>query len=213
MIPALENDEYSTGGSMSTTDPVKLEVDDRLWERVYAVAPLVLVGTREPDGSHDLAPKHRIVTIADRFGFVCRPSHATWRNALRERVFTVSWPSPRQIVMAAAAASPRCEDGEKKTLRALPTRPASTVDGALLEGGRLHLECRLDRVLDDLGEEGLLLGRVVAAQADPKALRRDDLDDGLLVYDQPPIAYLHPDRFALIERSAGFPFPKGFHRD
>ena len=137
---------------------------------MYTVSPLVLVGTREPDGGFDLAPKHRILPLPSHVGFVCRPSHATWRNALREGAFTMSWPSPRQIVMAAAA--------------------ASKVEGVLLEGGRLHLECTLERVLDDLGEEGVVLGRIVAAHADPKALRRDGLDDGVLVYDQAPIAYL-----------------------
>lgn len=195
------------------SDLVPIELDDELWERVFVVSPLVLVGTREPDGSHDLAPKHRVVTLQGHFGFVCRPSHATWRNAVRERAFTVSWPSPRQIVMASAAASPRCDDGEKKTLRALPTVAATTVEGVLLDGGRLHLECRLERVIDDLGEDGLLLGRIMAAHADRRALRRRDVPDGTLVHDQPLLAYLHPSQFALIEHSTGFPFPKGFHRE
>jgi flavin reductase (DIM6/NTAB) family NADH-FMN oxidoreductase RutF len=195
------------------SDWLRLDVDHELWERVFVVSPLVLVGTREPDGSFDLAPKHRIVTLPGHFGFVCRPSHATWRNAVRERTFTVSWPSPRQIVMASAAASPRCEDGEKKALRALPMVAATTVEGVLLDGGRLHLECRLERVVDDLGEDGLLLGRIVAAHADRKALRRRDVPDNTLVHEQPLLAYLHPSQFALIEHSAGFPFPKDFHRD
>lgn len=29
-----------------------------LWSRVFSVAPLVVVGTREAEGSYDLAPKH-----------------------------------------------------------------------------------------------------------------------------------------------------------
>ena len=102
------------------SDLASVEIDDRLWEHVFVASPLVLVGTREPDGTDDFAPKHRIVTSDAHFAFVCRPSHATWRNALREEAFTVSWPGPRQIVMASAAASPRCEDGEKKALRRKP---------------------------------------------------------------------------------------------
>jgi flavin reductase (DIM6/NTAB) family NADH-FMN oxidoreductase RutF len=191
---------------------VPIEVDDELWERVFVVSPLVLVGTREPDGSHDLAPKHRVVTLQSHFGFVCRPNHATWRNAVRECAFTVSWPSPRQIVMASAAASPRCEDGEKKTMRALPTLAATSVDGVLVDGCRFHVECRLDRVVEDLGEEGLLLGRVVAAHADPKALRSKVVPDRTLVHEQPLLAYLHPSQFARIDHSTGFPFPKNFTR-
>jgi len=194
------------------SDLVPIELDDELWERVFVVSPLVLVGTREPDGRHDFAPKHRVVTLQGHFGFVCRPSHATWRNAVREGAFTVSWPSPRQIAMAAAAASPRCEDGEKKTLRALPTLAATSVDGVLVNGGRFHVECRVERVVDDLGEDGLLLGRVVAAHADRQALRSKAVPDRILVHDQPLLAYLHPSQFALVDQSTAFPFPKGFTR-
>ena len=32
--------------------------DVAIWETVFSVAPLVLVGTREEDGAYDLAPKH-----------------------------------------------------------------------------------------------------------------------------------------------------------
>jgi flavin reductase (DIM6/NTAB) family NADH-FMN oxidoreductase RutF len=194
------------------SDLVPIELDDELWEHVFVVSPLVLVGTREPDGRHDFAPKHRVVTMQGHIGFVCRPSHATWRNAVRERAFTVSWPGPRQIVMASAAASPRCEDGEKMALRALPTVAAKSIDGALVDGCRLHVECRLDRVVDDLGEDGLLIGKVVAAHAERNALRSKAIPDSNLVHDQPLLAYLHPSQFARIDHSNGFPFPKGFNR-
>jgi flavin reductase (DIM6/NTAB) family NADH-FMN oxidoreductase RutF len=199
-------------GAAAVPDLVSIELDDELWERVFLVSPLVLVGTREPDGGYDFAPKHRVVTLPRHVGFVCRPSHATWRNALREGAFTVSWPAPRRIVMAASAASPRCEDGEKKALRGLPTVAARKVDGVLVEGCPFHVECSVDRVLDDLGEEGLVLGRIVAACADEKVLRSGAIPDGTLVHEQPLVAYLHPSQFAVIDHSAGFPFPKDFTR-
>src|SRR5262245_206014 len=47
----------------NVSDWLTLKVDQELWERVFVVSPLVLVGTREPDGSFDFAPKHRIVTL------------------------------------------------------------------------------------------------------------------------------------------------------
>ena len=90
-----------------------LEVDDSLWQRVFTVAPLVVVGTREPGSSYDLAPKHLVAPMwGPYFSFVCSPDHATYRNAQRERSFTVSWPRPSQVVLASLAASPRCSDGE-----------------------------------------------------------------------------------------------------
>ncbi|NBC23417.1 MAG: flavin reductase, partial [Gammaproteobacteria bacterium] len=39
---------------------VALDVSRPIWERCFMVAPLVLVGTRDEDGSPDLAPKHMV---------------------------------------------------------------------------------------------------------------------------------------------------------
>jgi len=190
-----------------------LAVDESLWQRVFTVAPLVVIGTREPDGAHDLAPKHLVAPMwGPYFSFVCSPDHATQRNALRERVFTVSWPRPTQIVLASLAASPRCEDGGKPALRALPTFPARSVDGVLLRDGYFFLECRLERVVEGFGRNSLVIGEICAAHADPDSLRTLDRDDGELVHAQPLLAYLYPGRFASIDRSDSFPFPQGFAR-
>ena len=37
---------------------VTLGQDWPVWDRVFTVNPLVLIGTRERDGEYDLAPKH-----------------------------------------------------------------------------------------------------------------------------------------------------------
>lgn len=73
-----------------------LEPSAHLWERVFMVAPLVLVGTRDEDGSWDLAPKHMAMPMGwgARCGFICTTRHATYRNAVREGAFTVSYPKP-----------------------------------------------------------------------------------------------------------------------
>jgi flavin reductase (DIM6/NTAB) family NADH-FMN oxidoreductase RutF len=190
-----------------------LEVDDTLWERVFTVAPLVLVGTREPDGSADLAPKHRILQLSGgHFGFVCRPAHATYRNALATRAFTVSWPHPGQIVKTSAASAPRCDAGDKPALRGIRTTPATVVDGVVLEGARLMLECEYDRTIADFGGEELIIGRIVAAHADPSALRSTDRPDSALIEQSPHLAFLYPSQFATISHAVGFPFPKGFQK-
>lgn len=194
-------------------EPVKLAAGDVPWERFFAAFPLVLVGTREPDGRHDLAPKHVAFPVSTGrwFAFGCTPRHATWRNAVRTGVFTVSYPRPDQVVGTSLAAAPRQGD-DKPSLVALPVIPARVVDGVLVEGAVAHLECTLDRVVDGLDDGGLLLGRVVAAHVHPDALRTRDRDDNDLIRDQPLIVYLHPGRFAAIEHSHAFPFPMGFHR-
>ncbi len=35
---------------------VTLDIDEPIWDRFFTVAPLVLIGTVEPDGGYDLAP-------------------------------------------------------------------------------------------------------------------------------------------------------------
>ncbi len=196
------------------SDLVALELDGLLWDRVFQVSPLVVVGTREPDGGHDFAPKHRIVMLTPQhLGFVCRPSHATYRNAVREQAFTVSWPGPKHIVMTSAAAEPRCEDGEKKSLKGIPTVAAEKIEGEFLAGCSLNVECQLDRVIDDLGDDELLIGRVVAAWASPDEIRSAGTFDHDIVREHPLLAYLHPSQFATIHTSVPFPFPKGFTRE
>ena len=194
--------------------PVELDLRSPVWERVYLVAPLVLVGTREPDGSFDLAPKHMALPLGwqNWFGFVCTPRHATWANALRERAFTVSWPRPAQLVETSLAASPRCADGSKPATAALPLRPASRVAGVLVEGASLALECELDRVVEGFGENGLVVGRVVAAWADPAALRDAEREPEDVLAAAPVLAYLYPGRFAEIAAAYSFPFPEDMRR-
>ena len=85
---------------------VPLPLSAPIWDAFFTVAPLVLVGTREDDGSHDLAPKHMAMPLGwqNHFGFVCHPSHATQRNAERTGAFTVSFPRPASVVQVALAA-------------------------------------------------------------------------------------------------------------
>ncbi len=193
---------------------VSLPLADPIWERFFSVFPLVMVGTREEDGRHDLAPKHMAMPMSWKnwFGFVCTPRHRTYQNALRTGAFTVSYPRSEQIVLTSLAAAPRTDSNEKPSLMALPVFPAQVVDGVLVEGCDLYLECELDRMVDDLGDNSLIIGRIVAAHVDRQALRGDDREDNDIIRDKPLFAYLYPERFAIIDRSQGFPMPAGFKR-
>lgn len=200
--------------SQLASDTVELSVDSPIWERVFTVAPLVLVGTKEPDGTFDLAPKHMAMPLgwANRFCFVCTPRHATYVNARREGVFTVGFPHHFQIVQAALAASRRDPDGTKPNLEALPTFPASVVDGVLVHGCYLHLECELERVVGGFDDAELVVGRIVAASAREQALRDPDRDDAEILRRLAPIAYLSPGRYVSAADSYSFPFPASFSR-
>jgi flavin reductase (DIM6/NTAB) family NADH-FMN oxidoreductase RutF len=192
---------------------VPLPLSAPIWDAFFTVAPLVLVGTREEDGGHDLAPKHMATPLGwlNHFGFVCHPSHATQRNAVRTGAFTVSFPRPDSVVQVALAAEGRSADG-KPGLDAIPVSPATVVDGVLVDGAHLWLECELDRVIDGFGENTLIAGRVVAAAVAEGARRSSDADDAELIAASPLLAYLAPGRFAAVGQTRSFPFPVDFRR-
>jgi len=194
------------------TRVVPLATAAPIWSRFFTVAPLVIIGTLEPDGARDLAPKHMAMPLGwqNHFCFVCSPRHATQRNAQRMGAFTVSFPRPEQFLQVSMAAAGRTEDDTKPSLAALQTHPSAHVEGVLLTGAAAWLECELERVVDGFGENTLIVGRVVAAAVDERSLRDPDVDDGELIHHEPLLAYLSPGRFASVGQSMSFPFPSDF---
>lgn len=200
---------------MNKSEPlVQLSTQHPVWERFFSVFPLVLVGTREAGGGWDTAPKHMAMPVSwdNYFGFVCTERHATLRNIRRTEFFTVSYPRPGHVLDATLAAGPRDAEDRKPMLADLPLVPASVVPGMLVADCDVYLECRLERTVEGLGENTLVIGSVVAAQVTPAALRSEDREDNALVHEAPLLAYLHPRRFAAIGRSHGLPLPNGFCR-
>jgi len=193
---------------------VELDVRVPVWDRFFTVAPLVLVGTREPDGRFDLAPKHMVLPLGwqNYFGFVCTPRHATYFNAWRERAFTVSYPRPEQVVEISLAASGRCDDGTKPIVATLATVPARKVNGVLVDEATLQFECELDRIVDGFGDNSLIVGRIVAAYADPAVLRDADRSPEDVLAASPLLAYVSPGRFAKIGAALSFPFPEDMRK-
>jgi flavin reductase (DIM6/NTAB) family NADH-FMN oxidoreductase RutF len=197
------------------TDPlIPLATDRPVWDRFFGVFPLVLVGSKEEDGRHNLAPKHLAMPLGweNYYCFVCSPGHTTYHNVRRHGVFTVSYPRPSEVLLASLAAAPRCEDLSKPSLLVLPTFPARRVDGVLVKGCSLYLECNLHSVLDGFGPNSLIIGNVMAAAAPESALRAAERDEAEQIYQSPLLAYVSPGRLAEIRRTVAFPFPTGFSR-
>lgn len=201
------------GGVDRDREWVELTLERPVWHRFFTVSPLVLVGTRESDG-FDLAPKHMAFPLGwERlFGFVCTPRHGTYHNAREFGGFTVSYPRPEQVVLAGLAAQQREGGGEPPPgVASFPTEPARVVEGVLLAGAYVQLECELERIVDGLGTASLIIGKVVAGRAAGDALRVSESSDAELVRDAPLLAYLHPGRYAEVSDSKAFPFPANFH--
>jgi flavin reductase (DIM6/NTAB) family NADH-FMN oxidoreductase RutF len=201
---------------MSATDPdnlIPLATDRPIWDRFFGVFPLVIVGSKEDD-HYNLAPKHLAMPLGweNHYCFVCSPQHTTYHNIRRHGVFTISYPRPSGVLTASLAAAPRCGDTSKPSLLVLPTFAARRVDGVLVKGGYLFLECTLHSILDGFGPNSLIIGNVVAAAAHEDALRAVERDEGDQIYQFPLLAYVNPGRVAEIRQTTAFPFPKGFSR-
>lgn len=193
---------------------IELDLSEPIWDSFFMVAPLVVIGTTEPDGTTDLAPKHMAgpMSWGNLFGFVCAPHHRTYQNLLRTEEFTVSYPRPDDVVLASLAAAPRLDDETKPSLAAVPTIPATVVTGNTLADATLLLECRLDRTVDDLEGNSLVIGAVVAARVDAAARRDPDRDDADVLAAAPLLAYLPPSFFSSISSGNSFPFHLGWRR-
>jgi flavin reductase (DIM6/NTAB) family NADH-FMN oxidoreductase RutF len=201
--------ESSTPGHI-----IEIDTSVPVWEQFFTVAPLVLIGTRDADGSLDLAPKHMVTPMGwqNYFGFVCTPRHSTCQNIDRSGEFTVSYPKPSQVLMTSLAASPREQTGDKPVIDYFKTFPASHVDGEFVEDGYLYFECRHFRTIDGFGENCLITGEIVAAYADNQSIRHMEGDDQETIHSSPLFAYLSPGRFAEISGSYSFPFPESMKK-
>ncbi len=188
-----------------------LEDPAAVWDQVFTVAPLVLVGSRDESGKQAFAGKHMVTHLGDGyFGFVCKPQERTCRNVRSQAVFTISYPRPHAAVLASLALPQR--DDCEPLLEALPTFPATHVEGTFLEDGYLFLECELDRVIDGFGDHVLVSGRVVAVHVDEEVLRRPGREDQDLLVRHPLLAYLHAGRFAPISMSYALLAARGLKR-
>lgn len=193
---------------------VEIDTERPIWDRFFMVAPLALIGTVEPDGSLDLAPKHMVTPMGwqNYFGFVCSPRHSTCSNIQQNGEFTVSYPKPSQVIYSSLAASPRQTTGDKPVIDYFDTFPAKVIDGAFITEAYLFLECRHFKTVEGFGENCLITGDILAAYADPDYVRSSELDDQEMIHDSPLLAYLTPGRFASIEKSNAFPFPADMHK-
>ena len=194
---------------------VSLDISQSIWSRFYWLAPLVLIGTSDSDGHMDFAPKHMVTPMGwdNYFGFVCTARHKTYQNISQQKVFTVTYVRPTQLLLSSLAASPRCdEDPDKSILSMFQTVSASQIDAQFLQDGYVFLECEHHKTIDGFGENCLITGKIVAAHIHEDALRTSDRDDAEIIENSPLLAYVSPHRFSTISESNVFPFPENMKK-
>ena len=192
-----------------------LDTDIPLWDRVYTVAPLVIIGTREGE-DYDLAPKHMATPMGfdNYFGFVCTPAHKTYHNVRKYQEFSVSFPNPDQVLTASLTAANRKSLGSKSdsVLDALEVAWTHTINAPVVVGSYLYLECALHKIIDGFGTNALITGYIHSAYVDEDLLRGSEVDEGAQIAKHPLLAYIANGRFAKISETYNFPFPKDFSK-
>lgn len=201
---------------METAEPIltKLNLEFPVWEQVFTIHPLVIIGTVNDDSSANFAPKHMSFPLGwdNYFGFVCTPTHQTYKNIKRTNEFTVTYPKPDQLIETSLSASPREDDKKKKLTDSFETFRSTEVDGSFLKGGYIFLECRLLKIIDGFGENSLILAEIAGAKAQRDVTKNPSHSDNETIYNHPQIAYVSPGRFAIIDETQAFPFPAKFKK-
>lgn len=200
----------------NSNEMIELDVEQDIWSRAYTVHSLIIIGSKEEDDNYNFAPKHMAMPLgfSNHFGFIGTPRKSTYRNIQREKVFTVSYPKPSQLTVSSLAATQREDDDSKPIIDQIPTAPAQEIEGYFVKDSYFQLECKLTECLGKFGEWELIVGEIVAARIDKRMSRKisDSAGEGQLIYNNPLLAYLHPNRFSVIKESNVFPFPKEFKR-
>ncbi|MEY8021075.1 flavin reductase family protein [Muriicola sp. SD30] len=190
-----------------------LDLSSPIWERVFTIAPLVVIGTIE-GSKYDLAPKHMVTPMGfgNYFGFVCTPRHSTYQNIKQTGNFTVSFPKPEQVVHTSLSATPRsqCISKSDDILDSLSVVKATTMDVPMIAGAYFYLECELFKIIDGFDDFSMITGVIKAAHVDKDYLRVSEYDERDQLRRNPLLAYIAQGRFAHISETFNFPFPKDF---
>lgn len=205
---------WSTVGARDFPCVLELDTSSPIWGHFFTVSPLVVIGTLNLLQLPNLAPKHMAGPLSweNYFGFVCAPSHQTLKNLENLPAFSVSYPRPDQLLLAALAASPR--DGEcskNELMDQLPIQLAGPHQLPVLKDSYLQLHCRLTQEVE-IGPNVLVIGQIEQAWVHAEARRCSDEDDQDRIRQSPLLAYLNPGRYAILEESQAFPFPDHFRR-
>ena len=193
---------------------VSLDMKKSIWDHFYMVAPLVIIGSKE-NGNFNLAPKHMATPIgfSNYFGFVCTPRHTTYSNIKKEKKFTVSFVKPSQVVISSLAATPRTEKNQcsKSIITSLSTISSPT-GNLFIEDSYVLFECELFKIIDGFDDYSIITGKIKNALVHKNFKIYSDMDEQMHLQENPLLGYIAQGRFASINETFKFPFPRNFQK-
>jgi flavin reductase (DIM6/NTAB) family NADH-FMN oxidoreductase RutF len=125
---------------------------------------------------------------------------------LQQGEFVVNIPGPElieHVSRASADVPPGTDEIAGSGLTASPSKQVAVP--SILEC-RVHLECRKHQVIDGLGGDSLIIGKIVAACGDRDFVSTDEQ----VLARKPLLAYVHPDHYAVVSEIRRFVFPRNY---
>jgi flavin reductase (DIM6/NTAB) family NADH-FMN oxidoreductase RutF len=187
---------------------VSLNLDRFVGGQFFCPEMVVLVTTMSTSGIFNVAPKTQAMPVGrgNYWAFACCSSHHTYQNVLQQGEFVVNIPGPELIehISRASADTPAGADEiDACGLTAIPSRQVAVP--SILEC-RVHLECKRYQVIDGLGGDSLIIGKIVAACGDQDFVSTDVR----ILAEKPVLAYVHPDHYTLVKEVRKFQFPRNY---
>ncbi|MHA2406857.1 MAG: flavin reductase family protein [Candidatus Ranarchaeia archaeon] len=152
-------------------DPNKLNEDELyfLLTSVINPRPIALVSTTNTQGKHNLAPYSYFSGVCDKppmlmLGFqrVEGKKKTTLQNIEAVGDFAINVVT-NELMDAVCICGESCAPAESKIKKAgLTVAPGHTITAPIIVESPIHLECKLDRVIDLEGAYDLVLGKVTS---------------------------------------------------
>jgi len=179
------------------------EVDAR---RLLTGGPVLLVSSSYR-GRHNVMPVAYAMPLSlvpPVIGIAVHPSRHTFDVIKKRNEFAISIPGRELLHHIQYLGSLSGEDFDKLELTKLPTFRARKLDTVLVEGCVGWIECALKDTID-MGDHFLVIGDVVAVQADDDAFN----DHWLLTdNDQKPLHYLGGNHYSMLSEVMDARIPK-----
>jgi flavin reductase (DIM6/NTAB) family NADH-FMN oxidoreductase RutF len=185
---------------------MRRNMDEADARRLLTGGPVALV-TCSYRGRHNATPVAYVMNLSIRpplVGIALHPSRFTYDVIRKTDEFAINIPTRELLHHVQYLGSLSGNDYDKLELTKLPHFRARLLDTVLLEGCVGWIECSLDQVLE-VGDHVLMVGRVVAVQADDDAFN----DHWLLEdNDAKPLHYLGNNYYAVLDRVMEARIPK-----